>query len=180
VIDACHEMGVPVVYRLSDFQMVCPNYKLFRDGRIREECIHGRYYRGALHRCLKGSLSVSAARVFGMYLDRIRRTRARVAAYVTPSKILRDKMVEGGFDPEKVFHISTFMDVSEMRPSFTPGDYVLYVGQIEPIKGVRLLIEAFSLLKTEKRLPLLIAGYSLWDEEEKLKDKVAKEGLEGR
>jgi glycosyltransferase involved in cell wall biosynthesis len=43
---------------------------------------------------------------------------------------------------------------------------------------VRALIEAFSSLATDKRVPLLIAGYSLWDEEDKLKEKVAREGID--
>jgi len=179
VIDACYEMGVPVVYRLSDFQLLCPNYKFFRDGRICEECIHGQYYRGFLHKCLKDSFAVSGARVFAMYLHRARRMRRKVAAYVTPSKILREKMLEGGFDPAKVFHIPTFIDLPAIRPDLTPGEYILYVGQIVPFKGVRTLVEAFGLLRRDRPIRLLLAGSSMLDEEEKLRAMVSSKGISG-
>ncbi len=179
VIDACYEMGVPVVYRLSDFQLICPNYKFFRDGRICEECIHGQHYRGLLHKCLKGSLTVSGARVFAMYLHRARRMKRKVAAYVTPSKILREKMIEGGFEPAKVFHVPTFIESSAIRPEFTPGDYILYVGQVVPFKGVRTLVEAFGLLRRARPMRLLLAGFSMLDEEEKLKEMVNSRGISG-
>lgn len=175
IVDVCNDMNIPVVYRLSDFQFVCANYKLFRDNKICEDCVGGSYYRGLIHRCLKGSLAVSAARVASMYLDRLRGTRDKVELYVTPSRIVRDKMIEGGFEPWRVMHLSSFIDTREMAPRFEPGDYVLYAGAIEPFKGVRTLIEAFA--KLPKHARLVIAGYSLGDEEALLKEEVARRNL---
>lgn len=179
VVDACAEMNVPVVYRLSDFQFLCPAYKFFREGRICEECIHGAYYHGFVHRCLKGSFAVSGARVFSMYVDRFRSTRSKVAAFVTPSAILRDKMIEGGFPAEKLHHIPTFVESQTKEPRFEPGDYILYAGAIDPYKGVRELVAAYAMLPESRRPKLLIAGYSLGDEEDFLKNLVEKEGIAG-
>lgn len=114
-----------------------------------------------------------------MYLHRARRMRRKVAAYVTPSKILREKMIEGRFEPAKMFHVPTFIDCSAIQPEFTPGDYALYVGQIVPFKGVRTLVEAFGLLKRDRPIRLLLAGFSMLDEEEKLKEMVNSKGISG-
>lgn len=177
VVDACVEMGVPIIHRLSDFQYLCANYKFFRDGHICEDCLHGAYYHGVQHTCLKGSLAVSGARVFTMYLDRVRGTRHKIDAFVSPSKIVHDKMIEGGFPRAKMHHIPTFVDVSDKEPVYRAGSYVLYAGAIDPFKGVRELLEAWAMLGDTRDIRLVYAGYSLGDEVDVLQQRIAAEGI---
>jgi glycosyltransferase involved in cell wall biosynthesis len=179
VVDGCHEAGVPVVHRLSDFQYLCANYKFFRDGRVCELCLKGAYYHGVVHRCMKGSLSVSGTRVLSMYFDRLRGTRHRIAAFVAPSRIVIEKMIAGGFDPAKMHHIPTFVDASDKAPDYNPGGYFLYAGAIDPFKGVRVLLEAFATMRGGGSTRLVIAGYSLGDEEERLKAEVQRRAIAG-
>jgi glycosyltransferase involved in cell wall biosynthesis len=179
VIDACYEMGIPFVLRLSNFQMVCPSYNLFRNGRICEECVTGKYYKGVIHRCMKNSVSISFARVLSMYLSKLRGVNNKISHYISPSKIVRQKMIEGGFDPEKVTQVMTFTECAESKPQFKPGDYILYVGQIEPVKGLRVLLEAYAGMRTHRSKKLLIAGYSLGDEEQQIKNMVRDRGISG-
>jgi glycosyltransferase involved in cell wall biosynthesis len=179
VVDGCHEAGVPVVHRLSDFQYLCANYKFFRDGRVCELCLKGAYYHGVVHRCMKGSLSVSGTRVLSMYFDRLRGTRHRIAAFVAPSRIVIEKMIAGGFDPAKMHHIPTFVDASDKAPDYNPGGYFLYAGAIDPFKGVRVLLEAFATMRGGGSTRLVIAGYSLGDEEERLKAEVQQRAIAG-
>lgn len=174
VVDGCVESGVPVVHRLSDFQYLCANYKFFRDGHVCEKCLHGAYYHGLVHRCMKGSLAVSGTRVASMYLDRMRGTRNRIAAFVAPSKVVLDKMIAGGFPASKMNHIPTFVDATDKEPAFEPGDYILYAGAIDPFKGVRVLVDAFEAMRHRDKLKLVIAGYSLGDEENYLKQEVSR------
>ncbi|MEK7795549.1 MAG: glycosyltransferase family 4 protein [Candidatus Hydrogenedentota bacterium] len=176
VVDAAHELGKPLVHRLSDFQYLCANYKFFRDGRVCEDCLHGAHYHGFVHRCLKDSYAVSGARVFSLYLDGVRPTRDKISAFVTPSRILRDKMIEGGFPAAKFHHIPTFVDASVREPNPEPGDYFLYAGAIDPFKGVHVLLDA---IKQVPGARLLFAGYSLGDEEAKLRRRVEFEGISG-
>lgn len=177
VVDGCVENGVPVVHRLSDFQYLCANYKFFRDGRVCEKCLHGAYYHGAVHRCMKGSLAVSGTRVLSMYLDRLRGTRRRISAFVAPSRVVLDKMVEGGFPAAKMHHIPTFVSAADKEPAFAPGDYILYAGAIDPFKGVRVLLDAYEAMRHRGNVRLVIAGYSLGDEEDFLKAEVARRGI---
>jgi len=100
-------------------------------------------------------------------------------AFVTPSKILRDKMIKNGFPAEKFHHIPTFVDSKSKEPGYTLGNYILYVGAIDPFKGVRELLEAFREMKKSRPLKLVIAGYSLGDEEDRLKAEVEKRNIQG-
>ncbi len=177
VIDACVESRVPVIHRLSDFQYLCANYKFFRDGEICEDCLHGAHYHGLQHRCMKGSLSVSAARVFTMYLDKLRGTRHKIDAFVSPSRIVHDKMIEGGFPRQKMNHIPTFVNLEDKDPKYAPGDYILYAGAIDPFKGVRTLLDAWAAIKNTRGKRLLFAGYSLGEEIDVLKRKIAEQEI---
>src|ERR1051326_2333062 len=58
IIDAAHARGVPVVMRLSDFNLLCPAYLFLREGNICQECLGG-YHHALQHRCLQGSLAVT-------------------------------------------------------------------------------------------------------------------------
>ena len=179
VIDACYEMGIPLVLRLSNFQFVCPSYNLFRNGHICEECINGNYYKGIIHRCMKNSLAISFARVVSMYLSKLRGVEKKISHYITPSRIVRQKMIDGGFDFKKITQVITFAESAAFQPQFTPGDYILYIGQIEPIKGLRVLLKAYAGINSNRPKKLLIAGYSLGNEEQQIKNIVRNQGIPG-
>jgi glycosyltransferase involved in cell wall biosynthesis len=179
VVDACVEEGVPLVHRLSDFQYLCGNYKFYRDGKICEDCQTGGYYHCVVHRCMKDSLAVSGLRVLTMYLNRWRGAHKKIAAFITPSRILRQKMLEGGFPDELLHHVPTFTPGVHDEET-GPGDLFLYAGAIEPCKGVFELVEAYAALAPHQQLPLVFAGYSLGDTESRLREKVVQLGLGDR
>jgi hypothetical protein len=63
VLDALRRRRVPTVMTLHDYKPVCPNFRLFTDGRPCTRCLSGRYVEVVRHRCLEGSRwrSVAAA-----------------------------------------------------------------------------------------------------------------------
>lgn len=176
IIDGCKEMDIPVVVRLSDFQLLCPAYTFFRDGEICENCKSG-YYWAIKNRCLKNSYSVSFARVFAMYIHKILRTQEKLNSFVTPSKFLRDKMIEFGMDESKIVWIPTYIDLNSYMPTYEFENYILYVGNILKYKGLEYLIKAFG--KIKNGIKLWIVGISSDGDDERLKRYVEDEGIKG-
>ncbi|HPQ71697.1 MAG TPA: glycosyltransferase [bacterium] len=141
LILAAHEAGVPVVMRLSDFQMICPAYNCLRDGKPCFLCRTSKMP-ALVHRCLKNSLAVTAARVAAMTYADLRGASAKVAGFIAPSRFLIEKMKEGGFAAGRLWHLPTPLTLSP-DPGPPPDDGpLLFVGGLFPAKGARLAIEA--------------------------------------
>jgi glycosyltransferase involved in cell wall biosynthesis len=138
--------GVPVVWTLHDFKLLCPESHFLSGGRVCEECQGGRFWRCAAKRCLKGSRSASAVASLEAYVHRAMRISTRADRFIAPSEFLRRKFIEFGW-PEKKFVV---------RPNFLPewpslgdpaiadGDYGIYLGTLLPFKGVETLVRALA------------------------------------
>ena len=153
VLLAARDLGVPVVMRLSDYQLVCPAYNCLRDG---QPCLACREGRGPalVHRCLKNSFSVSAARVLAMtYADLVGAHRG-VQRYITPSRYLAETLVSCGFPAHEIVHLPTPLPLPE-DPGPPPLEGpLLFVGGLYEAKGAHLAVEAVA--GTGRKL--LIAG----------------------
>lgn len=64
-------------------------------------------------------------------------------------------MISMGISPEKITTIHNFMDCQDIMPAEKPGEYILYFGRLEKIKGIYTLLDAIRLLP---EVPLLIVG----------------------
>jgi glycosyltransferase involved in cell wall biosynthesis len=96
------------------------------------------------------SLGAALIKVAGMWLSRMRRLYDNVDYFITPSAFTREKMIRGGFSPERIVHIPTWIDTAgyEGNQICSPGE-ILYVGRLSHEKGVETLLEAMMLLKNQ-------------------------------
>lgn len=158
VIDAARSRGIPYVMRLSDFHLLCPAYSFLRDGRPCEDCTGGLWH-GVKNRCLQGSTAVSGARVMAMWIHRAMGIHHRVSRIVTPTRFLREKLIEGGYDGSKIEHIPTFVDVHafDQREDVTSHEVILS-GRIAPEKGPETVIDAMGRLHPDSTLRLVFLG----------------------
>jgi glycosyltransferase involved in cell wall biosynthesis len=83
------------------------------------------------------------------------RVRERVDAFLSPSAFLRNKLIERGFSPEKVHHLPFFLPADMFHESSENEEYLLFLGKLEPIKGIRPLLEAYRLAPEVR---LILAG----------------------
>jgi glycosyltransferase involved in cell wall biosynthesis len=150
--------GAAVVQTLHNYRLTCANALLFRDGRICEECLGKVFgWPGILHRCYRDSAAGSAV-VSGMNaLHRIRGTwRKKVDRYIALTDFARRKFIEAGIaGPESIMvKPNTVRDYGQGHGG---GGFFLYVGRLEPEKGVRTLLAAAT-TGSGLGLPLKIAG----------------------
>lgn len=144
VIFEAKKRGVPVVWTLHDHKLVCPNSHCLIDasGEICEACRGGRYVQAVLKRCKKGSLLASAMASLEAYAHRLLRVREQVDAFLCPSQFLRGRLLENGFEAARVHHLPLFIPDEMMGSQAENQGYFLFLGKLEPLKGIFPLLEA--------------------------------------
>jgi glycosyltransferase involved in cell wall biosynthesis len=96
----------------------------------------------------------------------------KIDAIVCPSKFLHDKMVEAGYNRDRLHHVPSFIDHAQYTPSTTPGSYVLYFGRISREKGVDVLVDAFARLRSSSSIRLIIVGLGSRESLRALREKI--------
>lgn len=157
--------GIPIVWRLHDYSVFCPNSLFYSQGAVCEACAGGRYYHIVLRRCRRGSRAASLVACLGSCLDRWLRLADCVDLFIAPSHFLKDKMVQHGLDAQRLVVQPNFIPPDRFDPApppTWPGEeaadgegYLLFFGRLSEEKGVKTLIEAMARLPDSK---LVIAG----------------------
>lgn len=147
IIFEAQQRNIPMVWTVHDYRMVCPNSHLLNDrtGEICDACRGRRYYQAMGKRCKKGSLLASAMASAEAYAYEVMSIERRVDALLAPSNFLRNKLIESGFNAQRITHLPLFLRSEYFRMNPPSGDYLLFMGRLEPIKGVRVLLEASRL-----------------------------------
>lgn len=147
--------GVPVVMTVHDLKLACPAYTMMSGGKPCERCRGGRLYNVAVHRCIKGSLTLSSLVMVEAYAHRaLGLYRANIDRFVVPSRFLLDKLVQWGWPRERFAYIPNFVDAGRFKPDSPAGRRFVYCGGLIDLKGVATLVRAAALA----RQPLTIVG----------------------
>jgi len=158
VLDVAKNHGLPVVMTLHDYKLICPNYKLMRNGRVCEDCKGKKFYMAILNKCHKNSylasLIYAIETAFNKFLGKYQKN---VNYFIAPSHFLKNKLIEFGMDREKIVYIPNFIDLNKYEANYSFKDYFLYFGRISIEKGIDLLIDAFCDLNLPK-IKLMIVG----------------------
>jgi len=156
---------IPVVVRISDFLLMCPAIHLLRDGKPCELCLKGDLRPSVKYRCVKGSLGASLVSYLSTKYHRWRRYFDLIDRFVITNEFTLSKMIEAGWPREKLVHIPTFVAPRffETSKACDPANpYILYVGHLEPHKGIDTLLRAHAKLKDRPRLVLAASTDSAW------------------
>lgn len=152
---------VPVVQTVHNFRLICPGATFFREGKVCEECMQHGLGCSIKHKCYRGSRLQTIACVVTTKLHRMLGIYHKIH-YICLTEFNRKKILEVNarekkevFDPEKMFVKPNMTFQTMQKPVVSRGDYYLFAGRVEPLKGIDILIGAFKMLPQEK---LLIAG----------------------
>ncbi len=149
--------GVPVLYHLNDFKLLCPSYNFVSHGQACERCREGQFWRVVTEGCYHGTRSATAVLAAEAYFHKWLRTyRKCVDRFLVPSEFVRAKLIESGWEAARIDVLSHFQRISSQIPaSPSPGAPILYFGRLSPEKGLTDLLRAMSRIR---RIPLRIAG----------------------
>ncbi len=159
--EIAHERGIRVIWTLHDTKFVCPCYTCMRDGKWCEECFTDK--RAVLrHRCMTGG-------ILGSYIGyqeakkwTAERLQASVDHFICPSQFMANTVKRGGYNDAKLKVLSNFIDTNKVKDALVPKEnYYVYLGQLNPIKGIRTLCKAAALLPCK----LIVIGGGFIEEE---------------
>ena len=148
---------VPVLYHLNDFKLLCPSYNMVSHGNACERCQGGRFRHVLTEKCYAGPRGSAAVLAAEAYVHKWLRTYEKcVDRFVAPSQFVKSKLLENGWDGEKIEVIPHFQRLPDLPPPLATRDApILYFGRLSTEKGVHDLISAMQSLPN---LRLQIAG----------------------
>ncbi len=149
--------GIPVVYHLNDFKLLCPNYNLANRGKACEQCGGGNFWKAVTEGCYHGGRARGAVLAAEAYVHRWLRTYEKcVDRFLAPSEFVRTKLVEAGWRAEQIDVLPHFQRTSDDAPIQPPENAsILYFGRLSAEKGVDDLLRAKSAVPNVR---LVIAG----------------------
>lgn len=171
ILDAARKMKIPVVMHLHDYKLICPNYKLYNQGKYCKKCINGNYWQCTKNLCVDNSFIKSFWSSLEMTIHHkiLKIYEKGVNLFIAPSKFMKNICLEAGW-PENKFVV--LENISPIKPitGLALEDYLLYFGALEEEKGIDILIKAVA--GTNKKVK--IAG------EGSYKEKLIKLSQENR
>lgn len=173
IIDEISKRKIPMVLTLRDHKLLCVVYKLWRDGRICEECKNKNFRNILKNNCnLKGNFGESFLLWFEMSLHhKLLHIYDKVDIFTSPSKFLIRKFKEMGFKREIVY-LPNFIFLDDYEQNYKKREKsIVYFGRLVPEKGLITLIEGV------KGLPIELRIIGTGELEDKLKEYVLRQKI---
>lgn len=146
------ERGIPIIWTLHEYKLLCPEGSFVSHGKVCEKCFGGKFYSCATNTCKKGSFLASSLASFDAYFYNKSGIYNKVDAYLCPSEFLLKKFKQFNFQESKLKLTNYCYDIAsidaylksrtEIEETVEPEKFILYVGRIEKLKGIKTLIDA--------------------------------------
>lgn len=172
----------PVVQTLHNFRLLCPSAIFMRDGKVCEDCVNKGLQCAVHHKCYRNSRAQSLMSAAILTLHRLLGTYRRLY-YICLTDFNREKLLllnQGGrkkrIVSERVFVKPNFVGTLSLplTVDVRKKDQYLYVGRLEKLKGIRVLLDAWKAFPEKK---LLLCGNG--PEEEWVRSYIDRNHLTG-
>lgn len=173
IIVALQRANVPVVQTLHDYELLCPNYKMFTQGSACERCKAHKYWNAIKYNCVQDSKGPSALAAFELAFHNVvlKTYGWGVNRFIAPSQFLHSKLLEWGWQQNQLLYLPHFIEKTP-DPKIKPKRQLLFVGRLTKEKGADLLLDAAKELAD---VEILFAGAG--EESGPLAERITKEGL---
>lgn len=153
----CQELGIPVVQTLDNQRLMCPAATFYRKEKLCLDCL-GKTppWPGVLHACYHNSRLHTAVVASMLTFHRWMRTwQTKIDVFLCSTDFYRELFVRAGFPANKIVVMPHFIqEVPQSNLSGKSRDYVLFIGRLDPEKGVNTLLKAWCHLE----FPLKVRG----------------------
>ena len=160
---------IPVIQTMHNFRFLCPGAEFYRDGKICEDCVREKsgLWCGVKHKCYRGSFLQTLASSVTLKLHRMLGTYRKLH-YICLTEFNKEKLLllnrgkKQLIDECQVFVKPNFTydptDTHDCKKFVTENkaDYYIYVGRLEEIKGIHVILKAFR--KNGKELYVIGSG----------------------
>ena len=123
---------------------MCPNshFRIDATGAVCESCRPGQYHSAVLKRCKKNSILASSVAALEAYAHWFRGVHDKVNCFIAPSQFMTDRLLAHGWPPERVPHVPYCLEMETGHRRTDEGNYFLFVGKLEALKGIHVLLDA--------------------------------------
>lgn len=152
---------LPVIQYLHNFRPFCVGGTAYAGGELLPAALHGHYGREVRLGAWQGSVVKSA--LFALMLKGLHASGwlNSVKAWVAISDFMRDKLVDAGVAPDRIFALRHSWDAMPELPAREDQGSYLFLGRLVEAKGVEPLLRAWQVLRDRLRSDtpeLCIAG----------------------
>ncbi len=166
ILPVIESLRIPIVMRLSNYRLICPNGLFLCKGRVCERCRNGKEFWCLLQNCEENLLKSMGyatrnwvARKMRFYLD-------NVTFYYAQTSFQKSCLIDEGFDSDRIAVIPNMVDGDVEENEDFSGDYIAYAGRVSPEKGAATLVRAagkcrdisFKLAGNHKRMPDIVSS----------------------
>lgn len=160
ILGVLRRHGIPTVHSLHEYKLACPVYTMERSGKPCDACLDGTGLKPLRFRCKSASALASAVMLAEFHVARALGDRRLIDRFICVSEFQRGVMERAGIAADKLCTLHNFVDITDPGND-PPGDYFLYFGRIEKLKGVPTLLRAAA----QTGCNLVVAGDGSWSDE---------------
>lgn len=149
---------VPVVQTVHNFRLLCPGATFYRDGHVCEDCLEKGLMCAVKHSCYRESKVQTLACVVSTKIHRLLGTYGKLN-YICLTEFNKEKLLNlKQVKEEKVYVKPNSVEAAQqIVPQNKRKHQFIYVGRLEKIKGVEVLLKAWKYLG-EDAPELLMCG----------------------
>lgn len=153
ILGPLRRRGVPVVWTVHDYELICPNAHLYTQGAYCDRCKGHRYEEAVRRSCRREDRAQSLAVAAEKWVHWKAGIWDRVDRYLCPSRFLLERLAEFGLPVDRLAHHPNCLP--EAPAAETTGVGWIYAGRLTREKGVDDLVAAARQLP---EVPLTVVG----------------------
>lgn len=159
ILPEIHKRKIPIVWRVIDYKILCPNRSFLANGKICEACFGHKYYQPFVKKCKKQSRLASLIASFEGYFNQHKKFYDLVDFYSLQSNFSHSLFKKYGFEEYKLGVVGNpYRTPSKQNALFSnekKTNTLLYIGRLSEEKGLLTLLKA---MQRNPNLTLNIVG----------------------